>query len=82
MIKSQVPITTLTQSPCRRCGGPEYSHFQDVGFDQATGSSPHQFDLLVCRSCGQTDFFTDVASMEKNYKHKVVRVSAVSPYRS
>ena len=79
MIDSSVAVGALTQHPCRRCGGAELSLFKDISFEHASGSSHHHFDLLVCRACGQSDFFVDVARIEKHYAFNVVRAAHAYP---
>jgi hypothetical protein len=71
----------LASRPCRLCGGTEYAHFPEIGFEHATGSAAHYFELLICRQCRRADLFAKLDILERNYEHRVVRAPGSPTYR-
>jgi hypothetical protein len=67
--------------PCRHCGGHEYAHFPDLGFEHASGPVTHHFEVLVCRQCHLADFFAELPIMERSYEHQILRAPVGPPYR-
>jgi hypothetical protein len=74
-------VQQIAGSPCRLCGGREYAHFADLGFEHSSGSATHHFEVLVCRQCRRADLFAHLDIMEKYYAHTILRAQAPTPYR-
>lgn len=74
-------VQQIAARPCRLCGGHEYTHFADLGFEHSSGSASHHFEVLVCRQCRRADLFARLDVMERNYDHTVLCAAAPPPYR-
>lgn len=80
--RSPSPVAQhLASRPCRLCGGLEFSHFPSVVFAQFPGSSSNYFEMLVCRSCRNSDLFVQLDELERLNSHTVIRVAPTTQYR-
>lgn len=44
--------------PCSSCGSTAF-YAGRIGMEVTSGGGGHNFDVVICRACGKTEFFVD-----------------------